>query len=166
LLDAGAPFDITPYGTEAMHVLRAEKGFFMVGHETDGTVTPDDLGLGRMVTRRKRDFVGKRSLALPDMVRADRRQLVGLLTADAGVVLEEGAALVVDAQPRVPAATLGHVTSAYWSETLQRSIALALVADGRALIGGTLYVPMTDRVIPVTVTQPAFYDTEGTRLHG
>jgi sarcosine oxidase subunit alpha len=99
-------------------------------------------------------------------VRADRRQLVGLLTTDARAVLEEGAALVADAQPRVPAATLGHVTSAYWSETLQRSIALALAADGRALIGGTLYVPMTDRIIPVTVTQPVFYDPEGTRLHG
>ncbi len=166
LLTAGAPFDIAPYGTETMHVLRAEKGYIIVGQETDGTVTPDDLGLARMVSRRKRDFVGKRSLVLPDMVRADRRQLVGLLTRDARVVLEEGAQLVADAQPRVPAAMLGHVTSAHWSETLQRSIALALVAGGRTRIGSTLYVPMVDRVIPVTVTPPVFHDSEGTRLHG
>ena len=166
VLEAGAPFDIAPYGTEAMHVLRAEKGFFMVGHETDGTVTPVDLGLAWMVSRRKRDFVGKRSLILPDMVRADRKQLVGLLTSDSGVVLEEGAQIVTDREQRVPAAMAGHVTSAYWSETLQRSIALALVAGGRGRIGSTLYVPISDRVIPVTVTQPVFHDSEGTRLHG
>ncbi len=166
LLTAGAPFDIAPYGTEAMHMLRAEKGFFMVGHETDGTVTPDDLGLSWMVSRRKRDFVGKRSLTLPDLLRPDRRQLVGLLTADPRAVLQEGAQLVADAQPQVPAAMLGHVTSAYWSETLQRSIALALVAGGRTRIGGTAYVSMPDRTIPVAITPPVFYDREGTRLHG
>ena len=166
LCAAGAPFDITPYGTEAMHVLRAEKGFFMVGQETDGTVTPDDLGLAWMVSKSKRDFVGKRSLVLPDMVRVDRRQLVGLLTTDARVVLEVGAQLVATPQPGVPAAMLGHVTSAYWSETLQRSIALALVAGGRARLGSTLFVPLPDRVIPVTVTRPVFHDREGTRLHG
>jgi sarcosine oxidase subunit alpha len=163
---AGAEFDITPYGTQAMHVLRGEKGFFMVGQETDGTVTPDDLGLARMVSRRKRDFVGKRSLVLPDMLRAGRPQLVGLLTTDPRVVLEEGAQLVADAQPIVPATMLGHVTSAYWSETLQHSIALALVAGGRARVGSTLYVPMTERIIPVVVTKPVFHDSEGTRLRG
>lgn len=166
LFAAGTPFDITPYGTEAMHVLRAEKGFFMVGHETDGTVTPDDLGLAWMVSRRKRDFVGKRSLVLPDMVRIDRPQLVGLRATDARVVLEEGAQLVADAEARVPAVVLGHVTSSYWSETLQQSIALALVAGGRGKIGTTLYVPVTDRIIPVTVVPPVFHDSEGTRLHG
>ncbi len=166
LLAAGEQFDITPYGTEAMHVLRAEKGYIIVGQETDGTVTPDDLGLAWMVSKRKRDFVGKRSLTLPDMMRTDRRQLVGLLTTDPNVLLEAGAQLVADAQPRVPAAMLGHVTSSYWSEMLQRSIALALIAGGRTLLGSTLYVPMTDRVIPVTVTSPVFHDSEGTRLHG
>jgi sarcosine oxidase, subunit alpha len=166
LLAAGAPFDITPYGTEAMHVLRAEKGYFMVGHETDGTATPDDLGLAWMVSRRKRDFVGKRSLTLPDMMRNDRLQLVGLLSTDARTVLQEGAQLTADAEARVPAALLGHVTSAYWSDTLQRSIALALVAGGRSRIGHTLHVPMTDRILPVTVVPPVFHDSEGTRLHG
>jgi sarcosine oxidase, subunit alpha len=161
LLATGESFGITPYGTEAMHVLRAEQGFFMIGQETDGTVTPDDLGLSWMVNGRKSDFVGKRSLVLPDMVRADRRQLVGLLTSDPGIVLQEGAQLVADAEARVPAAMLGHVTSAYWSETLRRSIALALVAGGRGLIGSTLFVPMPDRVVPVTVTSPVFRDSGG-----
>lgn len=162
LLAAGA----TAYGTDAMHVLRAEKGYIIVGQETDGTVAPDDLGLGWMIGRAKRDFVGKRSLRLPDLCRADRRQLVGLLTADPRVVLQEGTQLVADPSGRIPAAMLGHVTSAYWSDTLQRSIALALVGGGRARIGSTLYVPMTDRIIPVTVAQPVFYDAEGARLHG
>ncbi len=166
VLAAGEPLGATPYGTEAMHVLRAEKGYIVVGQETDGTVTPDDLGLGRMIRPSKRDFVGKRSLRLPDLCRTDRRQLVGLLSADPLAVLEEGAQLIADPRGRVPAAMLGHVTSAYWSETLQRSIALALLAGGRGRTGDTLYVPMTGRVIPVTVTEAAFYDRNGARLHG
>ena len=84
----GEPHGITPYGTEAMHVLRAEKGYIIVGQETDGTVIPADLGLDWTIGRTKRDFVGKRSLARPDMLRADRRQLVGLVAPE---VLEEGA---------------------------------------------------------------------------
>ena len=83
----------TRYGTETMHVLRAEKGFIHVGQETDGTVVPDDLGLNRTIARGKPDFVGKRSLLRPDMLRDDRKQLVGLLTVDPTVVLDEGAQL-------------------------------------------------------------------------
>jgi sarcosine oxidase subunit alpha len=89
-----------------------------------------------------------------------------LLTADARVVLEEGAQIVADAEPRVPGAMVGHVTSAYWSETLQRSIALALVTGGRARLGSSLFVPLVDRTIPVRVTQPVFHASEGTRPHG
>ena len=152
LLGAGA----TPYGTEAMHVLRAEMGFVLIGQETDGTVTPDDLGLAWAIAREKPDFVGKRSLTRADIRRADRKQLVGLLTADPALVLEEGAQLVADAAPRIPAAMLGHVTSAYHSATLDRSIALALVAGGRTRIGETLYVSMSGRTVPVTVTPPVF----------
>ena len=65
-----------------MHVLRAEKGFIIVGQETDGTVTPDDVGLNGLVSKVKADFVGKRSLARPDLVGEGRKQLVGLMTAD------------------------------------------------------------------------------------
>jgi len=165
LLAAGATLGVTAYGTDAMHVLRAEKGYVVAGQDTDGTVTLADLGLGWMIRRTGRDFVGKRSLSLPDLCRADRCQLVGLLTADPRVVLEEGAQLVAEPRASVPAAMLGHVTSAYWSDTLQRSIALGLLAGGRRRLGETLYVPMTDRVIPVTVTEPTFYDRGGERLH-
>jgi sarcosine oxidase subunit alpha len=160
LLAAGA----VPYGTDAMHVLRAEKGIAVVGQETDGTVTADDLGLGRLLSRRKRDFVGKRSQSLPELCRGGRRQLVGLLAADPRVVLQEGAQLVAAPQPAIPAESLGHVTSAYWSETLQRGIALALVADGRARIGGTLHVALPRRSVAVQVVSPVFHDPQGTRV--
>ena len=81
---AGREFDITPYGTEAMHVLRAEKGYIIVGQETDGTVTPYDAGLAWAIGKGKPDFVGKRGLARPAMQAADRKQLVGLLTVGSG----------------------------------------------------------------------------------
>jgi sarcosine oxidase subunit alpha len=151
---AGEPHGIMPYGTEAMHVLRAEKGYIIVGQETDGTVTPLDIGIA---AGRTRDFVGRRSLNRADMLRADRMQLVGLLTPE---VLEEGAQLVAEGP------SLGHVTSAYWSETLQRPIALALVSGGWSRIDQILHVPMADRTIAVQVTDPVFYDKAGERLHG
>jgi sarcosine oxidase subunit alpha len=154
---AGEPRGVVPYGTEAMHVLRAEKGYIIVGQETDGTVTPADLGLSWTIGRNKPDFVGKRSLKRPDMLREDRKQLVGLLPDE---MLEEGAQIVADGT------VLGHVTSAYWSETLQRPIALALIAGGRARLGQALYAPLADRTIGVRVTAPVFHDAGGARLHG
>jgi len=163
---AGERYGITPYGTETMHVLRAEKGYIIVGQETDGTVTPDDAGLGWAIGKNKPDFVGKRSLSRPALAAAGRKQLVGLLTADPAVVLEEGAQLVASRGQRPPMQLLGHVTSSYHSAVLGRSIALALVADGRARAGQTLYVPMPSGEIAVQVTSPVFYDPEGARLHG
>ncbi len=153
------------YGTEAMHVLRAEKGYIIVGQETDGTVTPDDVGLGWAMGKSKRDFVGMRSLSRPDIVRGGRKQLVGLLTADPKRVLDEGAQVVEGLRPPAGTPALGHVTSAYWSEALGRSIALALVADGRARIGTRLNVPMPDGDVPVDVVAPVFLDPKGERLN-
>ena len=150
LLAAGAGFGVAPYGTEAMHVLRAECGFIIIGQETDGTVTPDDVGLGWMIAKEKRDFVGKRSLQLADMQRCDRRQLVGLRTLDPRIVLEEGAQLVAGPDRH----SLGHVTSAYWSEPQQQSIALALLSNGRARIGSTLTAISTTETIDVKVVNP------------
>jgi sarcosine oxidase, subunit alpha len=159
--------DAVAYGTETMHVLRAEKGYIIIGQETDGTMTPDDVGLGWAVARTKPDFVGKRGLQRKDLVAAGRKQLVGLFTADPKTVLEEGAQITAVANPATGSAALGHVTSAYWSATLQRSIALAVVANGRARMGETLHVPMPgDRSIAVTITNPVFFDPEGKRLDG
>ncbi|MFT4116837.1 sarcosine oxidase subunit alpha [Bradyrhizobium sp.] len=163
---AGQAYGITPYGTETMHVLRAEKGYIIVGQETDGTVTPDDVGLGWAVGKAKKDFVGKRSLARPAMTSDDRKQLVGLLTVDRKVVLEEGAQIVADPREPIPMTMIGHVTSSYWSMALDGSIALALVRGGRARIGTRLHVPMPGGAIEVEVVSPVFYDTEGKRLDG
>jgi sarcosine oxidase subunit alpha len=165
VIDAGTPHGITPYGTEAMHVLRAEKGYIVVGQETDGTATPDDVGLTWAIGKAKNDFVGKRSLARAEMSNPARKQLVGLLTDEPEIVLEEGAQIVADANQPVPMRMFGHVTSSYASATLGRSIALAMVAGGRSRIGETLFVPMPDRAIRVTVVSPVFYDPEGGRLN-
>ncbi len=165
LWEAGRQYDICPYGTEAMHVLRAEKGYIIVGQDTDGTLTPDDAGLGWAIGKAKPDFVGKRSLARPDMVATGRKQLVGLLTEDPATVLQEGAQIVADpAQPK-PMTMLGHVTSSYWSEALGRSIAMAVIAGGRERDGQMLHVPMPDGTIAARVVRSTtFLDPEGTRL--
>lgn len=166
LWEEGRKHDIVPYGTETMHVLRAEKGYIIVGQDTDGTVTPDDAGIGWAVGRKKPDFVGKRSLARAELQRPDRKQLVGLLTDDPSLVLEEGAQIVTDPGAAIPMPMIGHVTSSYWSETIGRSIALALVAGGRAKIGQRIHVPMPGATHRATVTDTVFYDPEGERLNG
>ncbi|HZP20628.1 MAG TPA: sarcosine oxidase subunit alpha family protein [Bauldia sp.] len=163
---AGQAYGITPYGTETMHVLRAEKGYIIVGQESDGTVIPSDLGLDWAIGRQKPDFVGKRSLARRDMLRNDRKQLVGLLTEDPNLVLEEGAQIVASRDAPIPAPMLGHVTSSYRSATLGRSIALGLVAGGRGRLASRLYVPLPGKTVAVEVVDPVFYDKDGERLDG
>ena len=153
------------YGTEAMHVLRAEKGYIIVGQESDGTVTPGDLGLGWAIGKSKPDFVGKRSLTRPEMLAPGRRQLVGLLTADPAFVLEEGAQLTAGADAPPGTSSLGHVTSSYGEATLGHSIALAMLADGRARQGDTLFVQGPDGAMAVRVVDPVFLDKEGVRLN-
>ncbi|TIX91454.1 sarcosine oxidase subunit alpha [Rhizobium sp. P44RR-XXIV] len=160
------PLGACAYGTETMHVLRAEKGYIIVGQDTDGTVTPDDAGLSWAVSKKKTDFVGIRGLKRPDLIKEGRKQLVGLVTRDPKVVLEEGAQIVADPNEQKPMTMLGHVTSAYWSENLGRSIAFALVAGGRERMGKTLYVPMPDKTISVEVTDLVFFDKEGGRING
>jgi sarcosine oxidase, subunit alpha len=166
LMERGKPLGITPYGTEAMHVLRAEKGFIIVGQETDGTVTPDDVGLGGLVGKSKADFVGCRSLKRPDLVAAGRKQLVGLLTDAGEDMLDEGAQIVADPAQPIPMRMLGHVTSSYWSANCGRSIALALVADGRSMLGRKLYATTPAGFTGVQVCEPVFFDAKGERAHG
>ena len=162
---AGQEFGITPYGTEAMHVLRAEKGYIIVGQDTDGTMTPDDAGVAWAIGKAKPDFVGKRGLERPALKAAGRKQLVGLATVDPKVVLEEGAQVVTTANRPAPYPMIGYVTSAYHSAALGRSIALAAVAGGRARMGETLYVAMPGGDIPVKVVSPVFYDPQGARIN-
>ena len=158
---AGQTHGITAYGTETMHVLRAEKGFIIVGQETDGTVTAEDAALTGLVSKVKQDFVGKRSLARPDIVANGRKQLVGLLTDNPDEVLDEGAQIVDDPNQPIPMKMLGHVTSSYWSANRGTSIALALVAGGHSRLGDTLYVTTPDGFTTVKVAPTVFIDPKG-----
>ena len=175
VMEAGRAFDIAPYGTETMHVLRAEKGFIIVGQDTDGSVTPVDLGMNWLLSKDK-DFLGRRSLRRPDCLREDRKQLVGLLSSDGRTVLSEGTQLTdgpggagkagklkrtgmrkgagthwsTGGRRRgtgdsEPVPMCGHVTSSYRSACLGHPIALALVAGGRRRRGETIHAALPGR---------------------
>ena len=163
-IEAGKEFNITPYGTETMHLLRAEKGFIILGQDTDATLTPIDLQMDWIVSKKKYDFIGKRSLYRSDTIRDDRKQLVGLLTDDPKEVLEEGAQIVSDLNKK-PIEMLGHVTSSYFSPNLSKSIALAVVKNGKNMLGQKLFIPMKNKNINVTIVDPVFLDKENTRLN-
>ncbi|MFI7067989.1 sarcosine oxidase subunit alpha family protein [Kribbella sp. NPDC050124] len=166
---AGQHLGITPYGTETMHVLRAEKGYPIVGQDTDGTVTPQDAGMEWVVSKVK-DFVGRRSYSRPDTSRTDRKHLVGVLPVDRSTRLPEGTQLVAPGSPTTaadgPVPMLGHVTSSYHSEALGRPFGLALVKSGRDRFGEVLLAPVGDRMVEVEVTSPVLYDPEGTKRDG
>jgi sarcosine oxidase, subunit alpha len=146
-----------------MHVLRAEKGFIIVGQETDGSVTPVDLGMNWIMGNK--EFLGKRSLQREDCVKPDRKQLVGLRVRDGRTVLPEGGQIVEHADTRArPVPMLGHVTSSYWSATLGHPIALALVRGGHQRTGQIVYVAAGDRTpVAAEIVSPVFYDPEGAR---
>ncbi len=163
-MQAGKEFNITPYGTETMHLLRAEKGFIIVGQDTDATMTPIDLQMDWIVSKKKYDFIGKRSLYRSDTIRDDRKQLIGLVTENPKEVLEEGAQIVLDAN-KSPVEMLGHVTSSYYSPNLEKSIALGVVKGGKNMMGQKLIIPMENKQINVTVTDPVFLDKENKRLN-
>ncbi|WP_114812621.1 sarcosine oxidase subunit alpha family protein [Paraburkholderia kururiensis] len=163
LMAAGAEFDITPYGTETMHVLRAEKGYIIVGQDTDGSVTPYDLGMGGLVAKSK-DFLGKRSLTRSDTAKEGRKQFVGLLADDAQFVIPEGSQITAGPVQGDTAPMLGHVTSSYYSPILTRSIALAVVKGGLSRMGEKVNIALADgRQIGAKIASPVFYDTEGAR---
>jgi sarcosine oxidase subunit alpha len=170
LIGAGKAWDITPYGTETMHVLRAEKGYPIIGQDTDGTVTPQDLGMSWAVSKKKPDFVGKRSFARAENQNPLRKQLVGLLPTDRETRLPEGSQLVDCGEgntlPPPPVPMLGHVTSSYYSPELGRTFALALVKAGRSRVGDVLQVPIDGRLVSVEVTGSVLVDPEGARRDG
>jgi sarcosine oxidase, subunit alpha len=166
LMEAGDEFGLSAYGTEALHVLRAEKGYIVVGDESDGTVTPVDVGLEGMVSKKKPDFIGKRSLEQSFLKGSNRKQLVGLLTEDPTEVLPDGAYAVTQVKDKPPMEMIGQVTSSYMSPTLGRSIAMALIQNGRARMGEVISFPLeSGKVMKATITDTVFYDKEGGRLH-
>jgi sarcosine oxidase subunit alpha len=165
LYEAGREFDITPYGTETMHVLRAEKGFIIVGQDTDGSVTPQDLNMDWVVGKKKDfSFIGQRGLYREDCQRENRKQLVGLKTLDPKTVLPEGAQIVNDPNQPLPMSMQGHVTSSYHSANMGHSIALAVVKGGLSRMGEVIHCPLADgRTIAAEIVSAVFYDPKGER---
>jgi len=162
--EAGQEFGVMPYGTEALHVMRAEKGFIMIGDESDGTVIPQDLALDWAVSKKKEDFLGKRGMQRSFMTQADRKQLVGLETLDPKVVLPDCAHAIEGKTPEGRDALIGHVTSTYWSPTLDRSIAMAIIKGGSRRMGEVLSFPIGGgKIVQAKVVNPVFLDPEGAR---
>ncbi|WP_323037894.1 sarcosine oxidase subunit alpha family protein [Pararhodobacter sp.] len=162
VLAAGAEFGMMPYGTEALHVMRAEKGFIMIGDETDGTIIPQDLNLNWAISKKKADFLGKRGMERTNMVSPDRWKLVGLETVD-GSVLEDGAlAPLPGKNANGQQETQGRVTSSYYSPTLDRGIAMALVHRGTDRMGEVMDWQGKDGTpVPARIVDPVFYDKAG-----
>ncbi|MEX6500429.1 sarcosine oxidase subunit alpha [Pseudomonas zhanjiangensis] len=165
IVEAGKKHGLTPYGTETMHVLRAEKGFIIVGQDTDGSVTPDDLGMGWCVGRTKPfSWIGWRGMNREDCLKENRKQLVGLKPVDPNKVLPEGAQLVFDPKQSIPMTMVGHVTSSYMSAAMNYSFAMALVKGGLKRMGERVFAPLVDgSVIEAEIVSPVFYDPKGDR---
>ena len=166
LLDAGEGLDLQPYGTEALHVLRAEKGYVMIGDETDGTVTPQDLGLNWAISRKKKDYLGKRAQERPHLNHPDRWKLVGLKTVDSGAELPSGSH-AIDSGTNAHGHTrmIGRVTSSYFSPILNRTIALALIERGPERMDEVLRFSTSNGVVEARICGTVFYDPEGTQLN-
>lgn len=160
LLDAGREFKVTPYGTEAMSILRIEKGH-VVAAELDGRSVPSDFGFDAM-QRKQGDFIGRRSLERPALRKSARRGFVGLVSED-GRHIPRGAQLVWNPNADRPVRMLGHVTSTCYSPNLEKEIALALLEDPDDHGDKLLYAssPLTNVHVPVKVSHPVFIDPEG-----
>jgi sarcosine oxidase subunit alpha len=166
LIDAGAEFGAMPYGTECLHIMRAEKGFIMIGDETDGTVIPQDLGLNWAISKKKDDFLGKRAQQRSYMDNPDRWQLVGLATLD-GSVLEDGAYAIAEGRnANGQGNTQGRVTSTYYSPTLGKGIAMGLVHKGPERMGEVIsFTKIGNSPVPAKIVSPVFYDPEGEKAN-
>ncbi len=161
---AGEDFDATPYGTEALHVMRAEKGFIMIGDETDGTVIPQDLGLNWAISKKKDDFLGKRGQERTCMTDPDRWKLVGLETLDKSVLPDGSYGLAGGTNANGQANVQGRVTSTYYSPTLDRGIAMGLVLNGPERMGEVIAFNKVDgSTVEARIVDAVFYDPEGAK---
>jgi len=162
LMAAGEEFDMMPYGTEALHVMRAEKGFIMIGDETDGTIIPQDLGLHWAISKKKEDFLGKRAQQRSFMDNSDRWQLVGLETVDGSVIPDGAYAVGEGVNDNGQKNTEGRVTSTYYSPTMDRGIAMGLIHNGPDRMGERVEFPKLDgSSVFAKIVDPVFFDKDG-----
>ncbi|MCA0026019.1 MULTISPECIES: sarcosine oxidase subunit alpha [unclassified Mesorhizobium] len=166
LMLAGKPFGVTPYGTEALGVMRIEKGH-VAGPELNGTTTAADLGLGKMMSTKK-DFVGRIMAGREALVAPDRQVVVGIKPTDKARRLRSGAHIVPKGQTPGPDNDQGYVTSVCFSPTSDQWIGLALVECGRERIGETVraHDPLRAEEYDVELCNPVFYDPDGGRQRG
>jgi sarcosine oxidase subunit alpha len=164
LMAAGAEFGVMPYGTEGLHIMRAEKGFIMIGDETDGTVIPQDLNLTWAISKKKTDYLGKRGQERSYLASADRWKLAGFETLD-GSVIPDGSYILADGlNANGQGNTQGRVTSTYFSPTLGRGIAMGLILGGMDRMGDEVaFNTLTGDPIKARVVDPVFYDKEGAK---
>ena len=165
MMDAGKSFGISPFGVEALMVMRIEKGFLHVGSDTDGTTYPQDVGFGDAVAKKKDDFVGRRSTMRSDGLREGRRQLVGLEITDGKGPLAIGAH-VLPPDATEARGTQGWITSSVHSPTLGRPLAMGLVASGRDRMGEEVRVWNMGAWRAARIADPHFFDPAGERNHG
>ena len=161
IIEEGEEFGILPVGSEASHVLRVEKGFLSLGHEVDGTVDPYDLGMGWLMSKKKMDYIGKRSVNLRRSSGKVRRELVGLLPTDPNEAIPEGAPITPNGNK---VATEGFTTACVWSVTSNRWVGLALLENGHARYGEEACIRVKDRIISAKITRPVHHDPEGKLL--
>ncbi len=166
LMEAGRAHDICAYGVEALNVMRIEKGH-VTHNELDGRTTPDDVGLGRMMSAQKPDFIGKRLSSRFGLTAADRIQLVGLKPVDPAREIRAGAHLLKEGVKPSTASDQGHVSSACFSPVLGHSIALALLKSGRERIGEKIVVwdGLRGEEFFAEVCSPVFVDADNKKLH-
>ena len=162
LMSAGEEFGVMPYGTECLHILRAEKGFIMIGDETDGTVIPQDLGLHWALSKKKDDYLGKRAHERSHMADTSRWQLVGLETVTGSVIPDGAYAVGEGKNANDQRNVIGRVTSTYYSATLDRGIAMGLVEHGPSRMGEIIEFPGTEgATFRARIVDPVFYDKDG-----
>ncbi|MGL5008619.1 MAG: glycine cleavage T C-terminal barrel domain-containing protein, partial [Paracoccaceae bacterium] len=161
-MEAGEGLGVMPYGTEALHVMRAEKGFIMIGDETDGTVIPQDLGLSWAISKKKEDYLGKRGQARNHLASAERWRLVGLETLDGSVIPDGAYAVAAGVNANGQRNTEGRVTSTYFSPTLKRGIAMGLIHKGPERMGETVeFNTVSGGTVKARIVDAVFYDKDG-----
>ena len=164
MTEAGRTLDAVALGSEALLLLRAEKGYIIAGKDTDGTTMPHDLGVTAPRDRRKGEFVGKRSLFTENAARQDRPQGVGLTVADGQAPLPTGAHAVQTANGK--RRSIGFVTSSYMSPSLGRPVALGLVERGLSRLGEEIELFHLGRTMKAKIAPVCAFDPEGARING
>ena len=165
LIEKGKEFEIKPFGVESMSTMRLEKGHFIIGQDTDGTVSPHDLGLNWLVKEDKEQFLGKRALQLSEMTKDDRHQFIGLISENNKDILPEGGQILKEKSNKKPLTVDGLVTSSCISPTLGQSIALGVLKNGKKRIGEKMYVYSLGRFYNATVCKSHFYDPESKNVN-